>query len=279
MGSDRRAVPAEQEALDRPWRVWASVAVGTFVLVSFALGFLLLPETQGSGFNPLAAICRAIGIPGYERSASTADVSVTPGSQIAWTSSARTLIRNASIEHGATVVADVCAACHGEDGIGVDPSFPNLAHQPAPAIFKQLQDYKSGSRQGGQAEVMAPLAQELDAQQMADVAAYYASRAPRDRIEANSAVRLSIVRLATIGDPARGLAPCDACHGPSRSGPEGTPVLLGQSQPYLEEQLRLFASRERDNDLFVRMRTIAAQLTPEEMRGLAIYYGGNPVHR
>ena len=177
------------------------------------------------------------------------------------------------------MVADVCAACHGEDGIGIDPSFPNLAHQPAPAIFKQLQDYKSGSRQGGQAEVMAPLAQELDAQQMADVAAYYASRAPRDRIEANSAVRLSIVRLATIGDPARGLAPCDACHGPSRSGPEGTPVLLGQSQPYLEEQLRLFASRERDNDLFVRMRTIAAQLTPEEMRGLAIYYGGNPVHR
>jgi cytochrome c553 len=279
MGSDRPAVPAEQEALDRPWRFWASVAVGTFVLVSFGLGFVLLPERQGSGFSPLAAICRAIGIPGYDRSAATPDASPTPVSQVAWTSGTRTLVANASIESGATVVTDVCAACHGEDGIGVDPSFPNLARQSAAAIFKQLQDYKSGSRQGGQAEVMAPLAQELDDQQMADAAAYYASRAPRDRVEADSAVRLSIVDLATIGDPARGLAPCNACHGPSRSGPEETPVLLGQSRPYLEEQLQLFASRERDNDLFIRMRTIAAQLTPEEMRGLAIYYGGNPVHR
>jgi cytochrome c553 len=277
MGLDRPAVPAEQEALDRPWRLWASIAVGTFVLVSFGLGFLLLPETQGSGFNPLAAICRAIGIPGYERAAATPDASVSPASQVAWTSSTRSLIANASIERGATVVTDVCAACHGEDGMGVDPSFPNLAHQSAAAIFKQLQDYKSGSRQGGQAEVMAPLAQALDEQQMADAAAYYASRTPRNRVEAAWAVRLSIVELATIGDPARGLAPCDACHGPSRSGPEETPVLLGQARPYLEEQLRLFASKERDNDLFVRMRTIAAQLTPEEMRGLAIYYGGNPV--
>lgn len=279
MEPDRPAVPAEQEALDKPWRLWASIAIASFVLVSLGLGFVLLPETQGSGFNPLAAICRAIGISGYVPPAATPDAAATPASQVAWTSSTRALIANASIERGATLATDLCAACHGEDGIGVDPSFPNLAHQWAAASFKQLQDYKSGSRQGGQAEVMAPLARELDEQQMADVAAYYASREPRDRVEAESAVRLSIVSLATIGDPARGLAPCDACHGRSRDGPQESPVLLGQSRPYLEEQLRLFASEQRDNDLFARMRTIAAQLTPEELRGLAIYYGGNPVLR
>lgn len=56
-------------------------------------------------------------------------------------------------------------------------------------------------------------------------------------------------------------------------------MLLGQSSAYLEQQLQLFASGERSGDLFGRMRTIARQLTPEEMRGLAIYYGGNPVPR
>ena len=45
--------------------------------------------------------------------------------------------------------------------------FPNLANQPA-ALFKQLRDYKSESRQGGQADVMTPMAQELDETQMAD---------------------------------------------------------------------------------------------------------------
>jgi cytochrome c553 len=191
----------------------------------------------------------------------------------------RDLLADADIERGSTVVAEVCSGCHGEDGIGIDPSFPNLANQAAAVLFKQLQDYKTGSRQGGQAEVMAPFAQALDDAQMADVAAYYASRAPRDRMAAGSAVLPSVERLATMGDPARGLAACEACHGPSQSGPEGTPVLLGQSVPYLEQQLQLFASGDRGNDLFARMRVIARQLTPEEMHSLAIYYGGNPVPR
>ena len=87
------------------------------------------------------------------------------------------------------------------------------------------------------------------------------------------------ILLADLGDPARGLPPCEACHGLSLEGPVETPLLLGQSTPYLEQQLQLFASRQRDNDLFVRMRTIAAELTPAEMRGLAVYYGGNPAPR
>lgn len=278
MGSDRPAVPAEQAALDRPWRLWASIAIGSFVLVSIGLGFVLLPATKSPGFDPLAAICRALGI-NVERPAAPAAVSAAPASQVAWTGSTRLLLANASIERGAGLATDVCAACHGEDGIGIDPSFPNIAHQSAAAIFKQLQDYKAGARQGGQAETMAPVAQELDEQQMADAAAYYASRPPIDRVAADSAVRPATAGMATIGDPARGLPPCEACHGLSLGGPVETPLLLGQSTPYLEQQLQLFASRQRNNDLFVRMRTIAAQLTPAEMRGLAVYYGGNPAPR
>jgi cytochrome c553 len=279
---DRPPIPAEQEALDRPWRVWASVAIGAFTLVSIALGFVILPEGEEPGLDPFAAICRAIGIPGFERTDTSAAAAAAPAaaaSEVAWTAATRDLLANADVERGASLVTETCASCHGEDGIGIDPSFPNLANQPAAALFKQLRDYKSESRQGGQADVMTPMAQGLDETQMADVAAYYALRDPRDRIAAGSAVRLAIERLATIGDPTRAMAPCDSCHGASQSGLEGAPVLLGQSAPYLEQQLQLFASGERDNDLFARMRTIARQLTPEEIHGLAIYYGGNPLPR
>ena len=45
---------------------------------------------------------------------------------------------------------------------------------------------------------------------------------------------------------------------------------------YIEQQLKSFASAERGNDFFERMRSIARLLTPDEMHRLAIYYGGSP---
>ena len=62
-----RIVPAEQEALDRPWRKWASIAVGGFVVVSLIFGFLVLPTGQKGayGLDTFSAICRAFGVPGY----------------------------------------------------------------------------------------------------------------------------------------------------------------------------------------------------------------------
>ena len=123
------------------------------------------------------------------------------------------------------------------------------------------------------------MAQGLDAQQMADVAAYYASREPRDRIEADSAVRLSIVRLATIGDPPAAWRPAMRAMARAGAALRERRCCSASRNPISRNSFGSLRPGERDNDLFVRMRTIAAQLTPEEMRGLAIYYGGNPVHR
>lgn len=54
-------------------------------------------------------------------------------------------------------------------------------------------------------------------------------------------------------------------------------MLLGQSAPYLAQQLMNFASAARGNDVFERMRTIATLLTPDEIDHLAVYYSGLPV--
>jgi cytochrome c553 len=53
----------------------------------------------------------------------------------------------------------------------------------------------------------------------------------------------------------------------------GAPVLKGQRASYIERQLAAFAQGIRRNDINEQMRTIAGQLTPDEMHALADYYG------
>ena len=60
------------------------------------------------------------------------------------------------------------------------------------------------------------------------------------------------------------------------SGPEESPVLLGQSATYFEQQLNAFAAGERRNDNYGRMRIIAKALTAEEIQQLAQYYAPRP---
>jgi cytochrome c553 len=67
----------------------------------------------------------------------------------------------------------VCGACHGPDGNSMNGMWPNLAGQKAPYLVKQLKDFKSGARKD---PVMAPMAAPLSAQDMENLAAFYASQ-------------------------------------------------------------------------------------------------------
>jgi cytochrome c553 len=70
--------------------------------------------------------------------------------------------------------ATQCFACHGADGLAKAPDAPNLAGQNESYLVKALTDYKSGARQH---EVMAMMAKNLSAADIAQIAAYY-SRIP-----------------------------------------------------------------------------------------------------
>jgi cytochrome c553 len=65
-----------------------------------------------------------------------------------------------------------CAACHGSDGLSVDNSIPNIAGQHYVYLVQQLADFKSGARVS---PLMTEFARPLSDQQIADLAAYYAS--------------------------------------------------------------------------------------------------------
>jgi cytochrome c553 len=71
-----------------------------------------------------------------------------------------------------------CLACHGAEGKVSVPIYPNLAGQNAMYLEHSLQAYKKGERSGGQAEVMKAYVSGLSDEDIADLAAYYASLKP-----------------------------------------------------------------------------------------------------
>ena len=67
-----------------------------------------------------------------------------------------------------------CAACHGPDGNSPpSPDFPRLAGQHYDYLLKSLRDYKSGARKN---PIMAGQVGNLSPQDIADLAAFYASQ-------------------------------------------------------------------------------------------------------
>jgi cytochrome c553 len=85
----------------------------------------------------------------------------------------------ADVEAGRVKVATVCGACHGVNGVSVSDTIPNLGAQRAAYIENQLRAFKDGSRRGATATspaaTMAAVAAQLSAEDIANVAAYFAS--------------------------------------------------------------------------------------------------------
>jgi cytochrome c553 len=265
---------SDLNTLDRRWRIWSSVAVLAVLLSGILLGVLIIPVVQGrsNGIDAFTAICRALGIlPGSPARPQIVDrTPPTPVSQVVWTPDVLKILADAKPDRGRAKAQEVCVSCHGEQGVSVAPEYPNLAGQSGAAIYKQLNDYRTGSRTN---QLMTGIAKALDEATLADVAAYYAAQPKRNPNPATLAdAPEAIVHLVELGDPNRNIPPCAACHRPGSGGPIETPILSEQVQEYIALQLKMYAAGERRNDVYGRMRTIAGRLTPAEIEGLAKYY-------
>jgi cytochrome c553 len=71
--------------------------------------------------------------------------------------------------------SQTCVACHGNDGIGILPEYPNLAGQHEDYIANSLRGYKTGSRKNA---IMAGMAAALTDQDIRELAKYYSSQRP-----------------------------------------------------------------------------------------------------
>jgi cytochrome c553 len=107
-------------------------------------------------------------------------------------------------------------------------------------------------------------------QDMLDLATHFAAL-PNPFTATASATDSAARHLIEVGSPLRGMAPCSACHGPLGHTP-GAPGLEGQQRAYLEQQLQALAAGNRRNDISGQMRSVAQQLTGEEIALLAAHY-------
>ncbi|MCL9782886.1 cytochrome c4 [Vibrio sp. S4M6] len=175
--------------------------------------------------------------------------------------------------------SESCAACHGPDGNSLLGIYPNLAGQHEKYLFKQLKDLKLGmetsGKQGRYNPVMSGMALPLSEQDMADLAAYYASLPAQEGTTPENVVEQGRA-LYSGGDEERGLTACIACHGPRGHGGElsGFPRLSGQQAEYIKIQLEEYRQGSRANDMNAIMRDIAKKLTDEDIAVLSQYVGG-----
>lgn len=167
-----------------------------------------------------------------------------------------------------------CQACHGTDGHGISPDFPNLAGQVPGHIAAQLASYKSDDPSSRNNAIMLGMVAALSEQDMADLDAYYSSLeakpgfiAEEDLEDAENGARLYRGGAEDLQIPA-----CMSCHGPAGNGiPPLYPRVAGQSAAYLEAQLLAFKSGERNHTM---MGSIAFKLTPEQMREVSLFMRG-----
>lgn len=169
----------------------------------------------------------------------------------------------------------VCGACHGPDGNSPAPNFPKLAGQGERYLTKQLQDIKSGKRTVLE---MTGLLTNLSDQDLADIAAYFASQ----KGSVGAADPKLVARgekLFRGGDLDKGLPACTGCHSPNGAGiaAAGFPHLSGQHAQYIAKQLTDFrkeeAGRANDGDAMI-MRTIARKLSDEDIAAVSSYIQG-----
>ena len=171
--------------------------------------------------------------------------------------------------------AAVCGACHGPDGNSPAPNFPKLAGQGERYLTKQLHDIKDGKRTVLE---MTGLLTNLSDQDLADIAAYFASQ----KGSVGAADPKLVARgekLFRGGDLEKGLPACTGCHSPNGAGiaAAGFPHLSGQHATYIAKQLTDFrkeeAGRANDGDAAI-MRTIARKLSDEDIAAVSSYIQG-----
>ncbi len=168
--------------------------------------------------------------------------------------------------------ANLCASCHGEDGNSMVPMFPKLASQQAVYLLRELKDYKSGKRVS---EVMQPIVSGLSDDDLANLAAFYASQKAAPGTVAEPALLPVGKTLYLKGNPKIGIPSCESCHEEDGAGAGKFPRVASQHVDYALEQFRLYAAGKRTNGARV-MQAIAERMTEQETRAIAEYMASMP---
>ena len=174
------------------------------------------------------------------------------------------------IAKGSTVSANVCVACHTNDGSRGVPTYPILQGQHFDYLVKQLTEFKSGKRDNA---IMKGMAATLSDADVRNVAAFYESKSAKPGSATSKDTIEQAKEIWKGGIASKQVPACAGCHGPTGAGiPAQYPRLSGQWAPYTQSQLELFRSGKRANS--PQMEAIASRLSDSEIKALADYMAG-----
>lgn len=169
-----------------------------------------------------------------------------------------------------------CSRCH--DTADAEPTshyIPRIGGQDEAYLKRALHEYRDDSRQSG---FMEPVADDLNDEQIERLATYYASLIPviQKRSPSVSSAEQELGRqLAEHGDRTRKIPACLSCHG--ANGRTDFPRLAGQSEQYIEQQLRLLRRGVRDETPHGAMMTVVAKrLTEQQILAAAGFFASQP---
>jgi cytochrome c553 len=160
--------------------------------------------------------------------------------------------------------AQLCTACHGENGVPQQKTTPVLWGQQLGYLYVQLRDYKSGARKNDQMSVVAAT---LERDDMMALAQYFSQKpwAPLAQPAASSAA-------STQALAATRAVVCTSCHQDGYQGEGTQPRLAGQQKDYLAQTMLDFRDGKRGNN--PGMSDLMKSISESDIAAIAEYLAG-----
>jgi cytochrome c553 len=164
--------------------------------------------------------------------------------------------------------AQLCAACHGADGVAQIPLMPSLAGQQDEYLQWQLVYFRSGARKS---QAMQLIAGQLSNEDIRNLGAYYASLKPP-----KPAATGANDKLAQQGEMIAKQQRCRSCHYDKFEGYRSSARLASQREDVLLKALRDFKSGVRVGSGVASMADAVYPLSDDDMKALAHYMATQP---
>src|SRR5262245_3884466 len=155
----------------------------------------------------------------------------------------------------------LCAACHGENGVPQEKTTPIIWGQTLGYQYLQLRDYKNGDRKN---EQMSPVVEKLERQDLLALAEYFSKLSwPRNTV---APAPPAVAERAARANTAVG---CTGCHQGQYQGEGTQPRLAGQNEAYMSKTMLEIRNGERANN--PGMTTLMKATSPDDIEALAQY--------
>jgi cytochrome c553 len=160
--------------------------------------------------------------------------------------------------------AQICSACHGQNGVPLQKNYPVIWGQQQGYLFIELRDFKTGARKN---DLMSPIAQGLDVTDLMPLAQYFAQKAWPDLVQppatGDTLAHAQRINAAVV---------CTSCHQEGFKGDSVQPRLAGQNHDYLAKTMTDFRTGARANN--PAMTGFMKAISQSDIAALATFIAG-----